>query len=137
MLSIHRLAALLLPLVLACASCDSRGDGKPVPVTVATAAARDVRAPSIAPHFAPGQLEQHFHKHGAAMGFATEADYLRAAQDLVRGGPGVETLSRPGGDTLSYRTATGEFGVLSDRNVIRTYFKPDDGARYWQRQQQR
>ncbi len=71
------------------------------------------------------------------MGFATQADYLRAAQALVRGGPGVEALTRDGGDTLFYRTATGEFAVLSNRGVIRTYFKPDDGPRYWERQKQR
>lgn len=89
-----------------------------------------------APQFAPGQLEHHFQKHGAEMGFTNKEDYLRAAQDLVRGGPGVETLRR-GGDTLFYKDSTNEFAVLSDRNVIRTYFRPDNGRRYWERQKQR
>jgi hypothetical protein len=89
-----------------------------------------------APQFAPGQLEQHFRKHGHEMGFATQEDYLHAAQALVRGGPGVETYQR-GGDTLFYRESTNEFAVLSDRNVIRTYFRPDNGRRYWERQKER
>jgi hypothetical protein len=90
----------------------------------------------VPPQFAPGQLEHHFAKHGGEMGFASEEDYLRAAQALVMGGPGVEILER-GGDTLFFKEATGEFAVVSDRNVLRTYFKPDDGRRYWERQMQR
>ena len=70
------------------------------------------------------------------MGFATKEDYLRGAQALVRGGPGVETLQQRG-DTLFFKESTDEFAVLSDRGVIRTYFKPDDGRRYWERQKQR
>jgi pyocin large subunit-like protein len=71
------------------------------------------------------------------MGFATKEDYLRAAQALLRGGPDVETLSRANGDTLFFREKTSEFGVLSGRGVIRTYFRPSDGQRYWERQKQR
>ena len=135
----RRLIALLVPLatvVLALAACqghDSRWTGnpaEPLPRSLAD-------APSASPCFAPGQLEHHFQKHGLAMGFANQADYLRAAQALVRGGPDVETLRRDGGDTLFYRASTDEFAVLSDRNVIRTYFKPDDGPAYWERQKDR
>lgn len=86
-----------------------------------------------APRFAPGQLERHFWKHGVEMGFATMEEYLRAAQDLVRGGPGVEILHR-WGDTLFFRAATGEVAILSSYGVIRTYFQPRDPERYWERQ---
>jgi pyocin large subunit-like protein len=112
------------------AGCDARGRPHE---RAREAPAADHEA---APQFAPGQLEQHFRKHGAEMGFATKEDYLRAAQALVRGGPGVETWRRRG-DTLFYKEQTNEFAVLSDRNVIRTYFRPDDGRRYWERQKQR
>jgi pyocin large subunit-like protein len=132
-----RLAARLgLALLLGVTACDQAPPGTE-PVHRGSAAALDTSAPSHpAPRFAPGQLEQHFQKHGAEMGFSSEADYLRAAQALVQGGPGVETYRR-GGDTLYFRESTGEFAVVSDRNVLRTYFKPGDGRRYWERQKER
>lgn len=133
---LRRLASTLVFLAIAAltllAGCDARGRPRDRDPT-ADAVAADREA---APQFAPGQLEQHFRKHGGEMGFATKEDYLRAAQALVRGGPGVETLRR-GGDTLFYKEQTNEFAVLSDRNVIRTYFRPDDGRRYWERQKHR
>ena len=142
---LYRLAALLgLVTLLGVTACD-RGSraafDRDTPVRAAAAAEEPTSPPSpapgrVAPRFAPGQLEQHFQKHGGEMGFATQADYLRAAQALVMGGPGVETWQR-GGDTLYFKEATGEFAVVSDRNVLRTYFKPGDGRRYWERQKQR
>jgi pyocin large subunit-like protein len=138
---LRRLCSILVFLAIAAltvlAGCDARGrprdrDRAPEP-PAAEAPAADREG---APRFAPGQLEQHFRKHGGEMGFATKEDYLRAAQALVRGGPGVETWRR-GGDTLFFKEQTNEFAVLSDRNVIRTYFRPDDGRRYWERQKQR
>lgn len=136
---VRRLASILVHLALVAltllAACDAPGrpgDRRRDVAPSAQPAAPDVRAPV----FAPGQLERHFQKHGHEMGFATKEDYLRAAQDLVRAGPGVEILER-GGDTLFYRAQTNEFAVLSHRNVIRTYFRPDDGRRYWERQKQR
>lgn len=90
-----------------------------------------------APQFASGQLEQHFQKHGHEMGIATKEEYLAKAQALVRGGPGVDTLTQADGDTCYFREATGELGVVSSRNVLRTYFKPNDGRRYFERQRNR
>lgn len=138
---VRRLASIVVFLAIAAltllAGCDARGRahdrdrGRDAPTAEAPAADR-----AGAPRFAPGQLEQHFRKHGGEMGFATMEDYLRAAQALVRGGPGVETWRR-GGDTLFYKEQTNEFAVLSDRNVLRTYFRPNDGRRYWERQKLR
>ena len=38
------------------------------------------------------------------------------------------------GDFLYYREATNEFAVLSGDGYIRTYFKPDNGIDYFNRQ---
>jgi pyocin large subunit-like protein len=139
---LRRLAAILIPLVLAASACDGDLDVQRRDAPASTAATSrsaptaEARSTVSAPQFAPGQLEQHFAKHGAEMGFATKEDYLRAAQALVCGGPGVETFQR-GGNTLFFKESTDEFAVLSERGVIRTYFKPSDGRRYWERQKQR
>lgn len=123
---------LAIALLTLLSACDMRGPSPERGREVAPAAAEDERAPQ----FAPGQLERHFQKHGHEMGFTRAEDYLRAAQELVRGGPGIETWVR-GTDTLFYRERTNDFAVLSSRNVIRTYFRPDDGRRYWERQKHR
>jgi pyocin large subunit-like protein len=132
----RRLASLFVFLAVAAltliAGCDARSRDNGLAPSRSSAAYQ-----ADAPIFAPGQLERHFQKHGAEMGFTTAEDYLRAAQALVRGGPDVETLRRGGGDTLFYKERTNEFAVLSSRNVIRTYFRPDDGRRYWERQKRR
>lgn len=138
---LRRIVAILFPLALSVSAC--KIDVEPqrdAPGPTATAAhpapTAEARSTTGGPRFAPGQLEHHFAKHGAEMGFATKEEYLRAAQALVRGGPGVETYQR-GGDTLFFKESTDEFAVLSDRGVIRTYFKPNDGRRYWERQKER
>ena len=113
------------------AGCDLTGGPE-----AGTGAAISAQDRERAPQFAPGQLELHFDKHGWDMGFTTKEAYLAAAQALVRGGPGVETLHR-GGDTLFYKAETNEFAVLSSYNVIRTYFQPDGGRQYWERQKWR
>jgi pyocin large subunit-like protein len=80
------------------------------------------------------KLQDHFRRHGRRLGCASAAQYLERARALVSGGPGVETHLRKDGDTLFYRASTNEFAVLSAAGIIRTYFSPDSGVKYWRRQ---
>lgn len=84
--------------------------------------------------FAAGKWLTHFEKHGAEFGYKNSVEYLRGAQRLLQGGPGVETFVRKNGDTLFYRGATNEFGVRTPDGIIRTYFKPTEGMQYWTKQ---
>ena len=84
-------------------------------------------------------LDEHWRKHGLNPAefkpTLSREEYLKAARDffaLKRSE--VEIKERPNGDVLRYRISTNEFGVLSSRKVIRTYFRPDSGIRYWNRQ---
>lgn len=54
-----------------------------------------------------GNLTSHYEKHGIEMGFSSEEEYLEA---------------------------TNEFVVVSQDGYIRTYFCPDDGIDYYNRQ---
>jgi hypothetical protein len=82
--------------------------------------------------FAAGKWLEHFEKHGAEVGAKNAVEYLRGANELIRGGKGVETFVRKNGDKLFYRKSTNEFGVLAkDGKTIRTYFKPKEGERYF------
>jgi len=87
-----------------------------------------------ADHFAPGQLEAHYLKHGDQFGQITQDQYLQGAQALLDAVPDKDVLERirPNGDIEHFRVSTGEFAVMTKRGRIRTYFKTDYG--YWMRE---
>jgi hypothetical protein len=85
------------------------------------------------------RLEEHFEKHGAEFGRITRQDYLHQAQllrDAKVGGPVLEAVRRDGVITR-YDQQTGAFIAFNANGVIRTFFKPNDGERYWRRQAER
>jgi pyocin large subunit-like protein len=85
------------------------------------------------------RLEEHFEKHGAEFGRITKQDYLRQAQllrDAKVGSPVVETVRRDG-VTTRFDRQTGAFIAFNPNGVIRTFFKPRDGERYYRRQAER
>jgi len=85
------------------------------------------------------RLDEHFEKHGAEFGRITKQDYLRQAQllrDARLGDPILETVRRDGVVTRFDRQ-TGAFIAFNSNGVIRTFFKPNDGERYYRRQAER
>lgn len=85
------------------------------------------------------RLDEHFQKHGAEFGRITKQDYLRQAQllrDARVGGPILETVRKDGVVTRFDRD-TGAFIAFNPNGVIRTFFKPNDGERYYRRQAER
>lgn len=85
------------------------------------------------------RLEEHYEKHGAEFGAASRQDYLRLAQklrDAPAGGPILEAVRRDGVVTRFDRQ-TGAFIAFNANGVIRTFFRPNDGERYWRRQAER
>jgi len=85
------------------------------------------------------RLDEHFQKHGADFGRITRQDYLRQAQllrDARVGGPILETVRRDG-VTTRFDKETGAFIAFNPNGVIRTFFKPNDGERYYRRQAER
>lgn len=85
------------------------------------------------------RLDEHFEKHGAEFGRITKQDYLRQAQllrDARVGGPILETV-RGDGVTTRFDKQTGAFIAFNPNGIIRTFFKPNDGERYYRRQAER
>lgn len=81
-------------------------------------------------------LEEHFEKHGSEFGRITRQDYLRQAQllrDARVGGPVLETI-RADRVTTRFDRLTGAFIAFNPNGTIRTFFKPNDGERYFRRQ---
>jgi hypothetical protein len=85
------------------------------------------------------RLDDHFAKHGAEFGRISKQDYLRQAQllrDTKVGGPVLEAV-RNDGVITRFDRETGAFIAFNKNGIIRTFFKPNDGERYWRRQADR
>ena len=82
------------------------------------------------------RLEEHFHKHGREFGAATPGDYLRLAQSLRDrpAGGDVREIVRADGVVSRFDRASGAFLAFGPDGVIRTFFRPADGERYFERQ---
>jgi len=85
------------------------------------------------------RLDEHYAKHGAEFGNISKQDYLRQAQalrDAPAGGPILEVV-RGDGVRTRFDRHTGAFIAFNANGVIRTYFRPNDGERYFRRQAER
>ena len=85
------------------------------------------------------QFEEHFAKHGREFGNVTADGYLHMAQELrdaPAGGPILE-IAKPDGVITRFDKRSGAFGAYNRDRTIRTFFKPNDGERYFRRQASR
>lgn len=106
--------------------------------------------PGLAPSKSPGQhsvgpeygfyneeeLREHYSKHGAEFGSISRDQYLARARALRDAPVGGDILQIIRADTVRTRfdRASGGF-IAFDRDLtIRTYFRPGDGERYFNRQ---
>lgn len=79
-------------------------------------------------------LTQHYEKHGEEMGFASAEDYEAAAVMVVNNPDVLHKTEKEDGDDVYYLEETNEFVVISTDGYIRTYFCPDAGIDYFNRQ---
>ncbi len=79
-------------------------------------------------------LNEHFEKHGIEMGFDSKEDYLEAANAVIQNPDAFHKLEAEDGDDVYYLEATNEFVIVSSDGYIRTYFLPDAGIDYYNRQ---
>jgi pyocin large subunit-like protein len=85
------------------------------------------------------QFEEHFAKHGREFGNIPPEQYLHLAQalrDAPVGGPILE-IAKPDGIVTRFDRRSGAFGAYNPDRTIRTFFKPNDGERYFRRQASR
>jgi len=86
-----------------------------------------------------GKFLDHFEKHGTEFGSISREEYLRQAQilrDSTAGGDILEAV-RADGVITRFDRKTGAFLAFNPDLTIRTYFKPNDGERYFRRQSKR
>lgn len=90
---------------------------------------------SIEYYFRNEQLwEEHYEKHGIEMGFASADAYLQAANVVLANPDTLHKIEAEDGDDVYFLEATSEFVVVSQDGYIRTYFCPEDGIEYFNRQ---
>lgn len=80
------------------------------------------------------RLEDHYEKHGKDMGFKDAESYEDAASKVVNNPEALHKTEKEDGDDVYYVEKTNEFVVVSPDGYIRTYFNPDDGINYYNRQ---
>lgn len=81
-------------------------------------------------------FDEHFAKHSSDFGKITQDQYLRMAQQLRDAKPGKYILEskRPTGGGAKFDTRTKAFVAYDADGTIRTFFMPNDGIRYFERQ---
>ncbi len=83
-------------------------------------------------------LNQHFEKHGEEFAgdfnYSTAKDYEKGASDVINNSEALHKTEAEDGDGVYYIEDTNEFVILSTDGYIRTYFRPDDGINYYNRQ---
>jgi pyocin large subunit-like protein len=80
--------------------------------------------------------EEHWEKHGGEFPeFRNAQEYEAGALAFVTNPPrGALTKTNNRGDTLYYDPVTNTFAVKDNRGEPRTFFHPDSGRAYWERQ---
>lgn len=79
-------------------------------------------------------LNDHYEKHGREMGFASAKEYEEAAAAVASDPRAFHKTESDDGDDVYYLKATNEFVIVSTDGYIRTYFKPDSGIKYYNKQ---
>lgn len=83
-------------------------------------------------------LDEHFAKHGDEFkddfGYQNAAEYEKGASDVINNKDALHKNEKEDGDGIYYLVDTNEFVVLSTDGYIRTYFRPDSGKKYYDKQ---
>lgn len=79
-------------------------------------------------------LEEHYEKHGIEMGFASAEEYEKAAAAVITAPEVLHKYEKEDNDDVYYLESTNEFVVVSTDGFIRTYFKPNSGKDYFDKQ---
>ncbi len=83
-------------------------------------------------------LTEHFEKHGQEFAddfdYKSAKDYEKGASDFINNSEALHKTEAEDGDWVYYIEATNEFVILSTDGYIRTYFRPNGGKSYYDRQ---
>ena len=131
------IGALLAILVIAGIGLLQRDGREPPPAPVPAPTAQPPAPVATTVGFRSlARLNEHYQKHGHEFGAISKAEYLeqaRTLRDRPAGGDVLE-IRRPDGVVTRFDRAAGSFIAFDADLTIRTYFRPNDGERYFRRQ---
>ena len=79
-------------------------------------------------------LNDHYEKHGIEMGFDSARSYEAAANEIIHNPDSLHRIEEEDGDDVYYLEENNGFVIVSVDGYIRTFFYPDDGLDYFNRQ---
>ncbi|MGX8774574.1 MAG: hypothetical protein ACSW8G_05915 [Bacillota bacterium] len=133
--------ALVLALVLIVFGCSHKSKEETAQTTQTTQTTETVQQETTETADLPeytfrnnNRLQEHYRKHGREMGFSSAEEYTAAANAVIANPDALTKREKEDGDYLFYVESTNEFVVLSTDGYIRTYFCPDSGKRYFDKQ---
>lgn len=86
-------------------------------------------------HFQDNEhLKDHYKKHGKDMGFENKQEYEKAASEVINNPDALHKIESEDGDDVYYLVETNEIVFVSSDGYIRTYFYPERGKDYFDKQ---
>lgn len=79
-------------------------------------------------------LNDHYEKHGREMGFDSAKSYEEAANEIINHPDVLHRIEEEDGDDVYYLEENNGFVIVSVDGYIRTFFYPEDGLAYFNRQ---
>lgn len=79
-------------------------------------------------------LNEHFKKHGDEFDYDTAEEYENGASAVVNDSDALHKTEKDDGDDIYYLERTNELVIVSTDGYIRTYFRPDSGIKYYNKQ---
>lgn len=101
---------------------------------VATDPTQDINVSDSFTFKSESLLQEHFDKHGSEFEYTSPSQYEKGASAVINSTEALHKTEAEDGDNVYYIEATNELVILSTEGYIRTYFKPEDGIDYYNRQ---
>ena len=79
-------------------------------------------------------LDEHFEKHGDEFDYDSASEYENGASAVVNNPNALHKIEKDDGDDIYYLERTNELVIVSTDGYIRTYFRPDSGIKYYNKQ---
>ena len=79
-------------------------------------------------------LDEHFEKHKADTHTSSKSEYLYRANYVINNEESLHKTEKEDGDDVYYLASTNELVIVSTDGYIRTYFCPDSGKEYYDKQ---
>lgn len=133
---VSAIVALLAAVLWWTGSSESPVPPMPIPAPALPQAGASAETPAIG-FRNQERLQEHFEKHGREFGASSAEQYDRMARALRDApiSPDILEATRKSDGVISrFDRTTGAFIAFETNGTIRTFFKPNDGERYFRRQ---